>query len=75
MIWGSVYQLALGMFLRHLSRLVCAIGRVEPNYISWSVLSFAHTLISGFSKAYVFLVAARFKSVVINRRSLVKFFF
>ena len=53
---------------------ICAIGRVEPNYIPWSVLSFAHILTSGFSIAYTFLVAARFKSVVIDRRSLVKFF-
>ena len=36
-------------------------GRVEPNYIPWSVLSFAHILTSGFSIAYTFLVAARFK--------------
>ena len=74
MILGSVYQSVLGMFLRHLSRYLRYIGRVEPNYIPWSVLSFAHIVTSGFSIAYTFLVAARFKSDVKDRRSLVKFF-
>ena len=55
--------------------LISALGRVEPNYISWSVLSFAHILTSGFSIAYAFHVAARFKSVVIDRRNQIKFNF